>query len=208
MSKQEHPLVRQQRMQAQLKARQVAQRSPGSPYELERNMLNAKLGSLMPGNVGDINKIVWPFWFSFNAPELAPNVSSQASFSVSQEAAFIWMSFTKVVFKRTGGGPNYDYTAIDASDETASGDADDLTVYFKDSQSSRQFGRNPMPIDVVGSPQDPTVFTTPIMFLPNANVEAYYSNSHASNIYVPFITAFGYRVRIENAQEILSLITG
>jgi hypothetical protein len=187
--------------------RKPVQNSNVSPYELEKNLLNAKLGNLMPGNVGDINKIVWPFWFTFNAPVLTPGTSSTATFSVSQEAAFIWMSFTKVVFKRTGTAPNWTYTAIDPSDETAAGDADGLKVIFRDSQSSRTFQRNPMPLDAYGSPEFPTVLTTPLMFLPNSTVEAQYSNTDATNTYVPWITFFGYRVRIENAQDILSLVT-
>jgi hypothetical protein len=203
-------------MKRQLQARMKRQGGPvprkvekgSSPYALERNLLNAKLGNMMPGNVGDINKIVWPFWFTFNAPVLAPSTSSTASFTVSQEAAFIWMSFSKVVFKRTGTAPNWVYTAIDPNDETGSGDASGLNVVFRDSQSSRTFQRNPMPLDAYGVPEFPTVISTPLMFLPNSTVETQYSNSNASDVYVPWITFFGYRVRIENAQDILSLVTG
>jgi hypothetical protein len=179
-----------------------------SPFELEKRLLNARLGNLMPGNVGDINKIVWPFWFTFNAPVLSPGTSSTATFTVSQEAAFIWMSFSKAVFLRTGTAPNWTYTAIDPNDESAAGDADGLNVIFRDSQSSRTFQRNPMPLDAYGLPEFPTVLNTPLMFLPNSTVEAQYSNTNNTNTYVPWITFFGYRVRIEDAHEILSLVTG
>lgn len=179
-----------------------------SPFALEQRMMNAKLGGLYPGNVGDINKVVWPFWFTFNAPVLTTGTSSTASFTVSQEAAFIWMSFSKVVFLRTGAGPAYTYTAIDPNDETVAGEANGLKVVFRDSQSSRTFQRNPMPLDAYGVPEYPTVLSTPMMFLPNSTIEAQYSNSDATNVYVPWITFFGYRVRVENAEEILSLVTG
>jgi hypothetical protein len=46
------------------------------------------------------------------------------------------------------------------------------------------------------------------MFLPNSTVEAIFSNKDAARTYVPFVTFFGYRVRIEDAQNILSTITG
>jgi hypothetical protein len=208
---------REARMRRQLNQRmarqggmrgEAAKNRNASPYDLERRMLNAKLGNLMPGNVGDINKVVWPFWFTFNAPELSPSTSSTASFTVSQEAAFIWMSFSKVVFKRTGVSPNFVYTAIDPDAEDSTGDANGLNIVFRDSQSSRTFQRNPMPLDAFGSPQFPTVLTTPLMFLPNSTVEVQYSNSNTSDVFVPWITFFGYRVRIENAQDILSLVTG
>lgn len=179
-----------------------------SPMGLERRLQNSGLGNMMPGNVGDINKVVWPFFFTMNAPILSPATTSQASFTVSQEAAFIWMSFSKVVFLRTGAGPNYDYTAIDPNDESANGDANGLKVQFRDSQSSRVFQKNPMPLDAYGSPDFPTVLPTPMMFLPNSTIECLYSNTDAANVYVPWITFFGYRVRIEDAQNILSLVTG
>jgi hypothetical protein len=204
------------RMRKQLQARMKRQGGPvprkqekgSSPYALEQRLINAKLGNMMPGNVGDINKIVWPFWFTFNAPVLAPSTSSTASFTVSQEAAFIWMSFSKVVFLRTGAGPNWTYTAIDPNNENSAGDADGLNVVFRDAQSSRTFQRNPMPLDAYGLPEFPTVLSTPLMFLPNSTVEVQYSNANASNTYVPWITFFGYRVRVQDAQNILSLVTG
>jgi len=179
-----------------------------SPHALEKRLQQAKLGAMYPGNVGDINRVVWPFFFTFNAPVLAPSTASQASFTVSQEAAFIWMSFSKVVFLRTGAGPNFTYTAIDPNNEAAAGDANGLNVQFRDAQSSRVFQKNPMPLDSYGAPEFPTVLSTPLMFLPNSTVECLYSNADATNVYVPFITFFGYRVRIENAQDILSLVTG
>jgi hypothetical protein len=65
-----------------------------------------------------------------------------------------------------------------------------------------------MPLDAYGLPEFPTVLNTPLMFLPNSTVEAQYSNTNNTNTYVPWITFFGYRVRIEDAHEILSLVTG
>lgn len=207
-----HEILRQmqrnQVMQKKLDQHQAALKTGGSPQKTGENLKNSHLGGLMPGNVGDINKVVWPFWYTFPAPELAPGVSSTGSFTVSQEAAFIWMSFTASVFLRSGAGPNYTYTAIDTDDETAAGMINGLSIVFRDAQSSRVFQRNPMPLEAFGSPAFPTVLRSPVMFLPNSTVECLFNNSDAANVYVPFISFFGYRVRIQDAQNILSLVTG
>lgn len=201
---------RNQKMKKQLQERQVQQSAKNASAQgFQKKLINSKLGGLMPGNIGDINKVVWPFWFTFSAPELAAGgTSSNASFTVSQEAAFIWMSFSAAVFLRSGAGPNYVYTHIDTSDESAAGNINNLNIVFRDAQSSRVFQRNPMPIEAFGSPQYPTVLRSPVMFLPNATVEVQYTNNDTTNVYVPFITFFGYRVRIQNAENILSLVTG
>jgi len=199
--------MRAMRMQQQLDRRMKQQKGNSAP-DLYRNIKSNIPTKLMPGNVGDINRVIWPFWFTFTAPELQPNQTSQASFSVTQEAAFIWMAFSKVVFKRTGGGP-YSYTAIDSNQEDPSvGEANGLTFQFRDAQSSRVFSQQPVPIDAFGDPNFPSVLQTPVMFLPNSTVECLYSNSDSSAIYVPHITMFGYRVRLENAEQILSMVTG
>ncbi len=206
----QHALNQQRRnaaMKDKLQARQ--EQVKGSPQNLQKNLTNSKLGGLMAGNVGDLNKVVWPFWFTFSAPELAAGgTSSNASFTVSQEAAFIWMSFSVAVFLRSGAGPNYVYTQIDTNDESAAGYINNLNIVFKDAQSSRVFQRNPMPIEAFGNPQFPTVLRAPLMFLPNSTVEIQYINNDATNVYVPFVTFFGYRVRIQGAENILSLVTG
>lgn len=207
-----HEILRQmqrnQQMQKKIQQQQANLKSGGSPERTQANLRNSKLGGLMPGNVGDINKVVWPFFYTFTAPELAPGVSSTGSFTVSQEAAFIWMNFTCAVFLRSGAGPNYTYTAIDTSDESANGNIDGLNIVFRDAQSSRVFQRDPMPIEAFGNPQYPTVLRSPVMFLPNSTVECLYTNNNSTNVYVPFITFFGYRVRIQGAENILSLVTG
>jgi hypothetical protein len=179
-----------------------------SATDLHRNIKRNVPSRLMPGNVGDINRVIWPFWFTFTAPELVPNQTATAAFAVSQEASFIAMAFTKVVFKRTGVGP-YTYTAIDQSQEdNAVGDANGLKFQFRDAQSSRVFSQTVVPLDAFGDPRFPSTFQTPLMFLPNSTVECVYSNSDATATYVPWITMFGYRVRLENAEQILSLIEG
>jgi hypothetical protein len=162
-------------------------------------------GRVKPGNIGAINRVIWPFWFTFTAPQLGPNVSSSGFTTITQEAGFVWMSYTKSVFKRTAG-PVYTYVDPDAVGLT--GQSDGLKFSVRDSSSSRQFHNNPLELDMVGHPEYPSVLETPIMFLPNSTIEIAYTNQHASNTYVPFVTLFGYRIRVEDAENIMSLVSG
>ena len=161
---------------------------------------------LAPGNLNDLNKVIWPFWFSFTAPQLPPNTNSTGVITVTQEASFVWMAMTKVVFKQdpiTGF-----VTAIDPEDNTAAGEATNLTFSIKDAQSTRLFTQNPVTLDSVGVPKFPTTLPSPLLFLPNSTVEISYFNADPVNQYIPFITFFGYRVRNDEAQNILSTISG
>jgi hypothetical protein len=164
--------------------------------------------SMRPGNVGAINDVIWPFWFTGTAPEMAPNTSATSFTTITQEAAFVMMAYTKAVYLRSGAPGSYVYTFVDSLDESAAGQADGLSFTIKDSGSTRTFHNKPLEIDQVGGGEFPSVLPTPIMFLPNSNIEIAYQNNHAANTYVPFITFFGYRVRVDEAQKLLSTVTG
>lgn len=167
-------------------------------------------GYLKAGNVGDISKVIWPFFFTFTAPELAPNTGSNGSFTVTQEAAFIWVATSKVVFKKTPviAPPGFRYDAINSLDGSEDlNNAPGLFHTFRDAQSSRQFHGQPEPVDNIGCAEFPSALPTPQLFLPNSTIECIFQNSHATNIYVPWITMFGYRVRLDEAQNILSTIS-
>jgi hypothetical protein len=199
---------RNAQMEADLKRRSMQRQGlpqNRSAQSLQSTLKKALPQNMLPGNVGSINRVIWPFWFTFTAPELVPNSSSSGFTTISQEAAFVWMSYTKAVFKKTAGPV---YTAIDPEDETAAGGTDGLKFSIRDAQSSRVFHNNPIELDLVGHPDYPSVLPTPIMFLPSSTVEMNYVNESASDTYVPFITMFGYRIRIEDAQNILSLVQG
>jgi hypothetical protein len=177
-----------------------------------RGDLNKRMGNLpqqmRPRNIGEINSVMWPFWFTFSAPEVAPMSSLSGFFSVTQEAGFNMMSLCKVVFRKSGVGPNFVYTAIDAEQpDCALSNANGLTVTLRDAQSSRVFMSQPLPIDMIGPAEWPFVLPSPQFLLPNATMEIVYQNSNATDTFVPFVTVFGYRVRIEDANKILSTIT-
>lgn len=194
-------LERNKRMNSQLNSRQQ--------YAATKNALPSRM---MPGNIGAINSVVWPFWFTFNSAPIAPANGVNTTVTITQEAAFIIMAITKVVFIRTGTGvilDPYIYTAINALDSSeAVANANDLTMTMRDAQSSRTFFGVPQAVDEIGPAEFPTVLPTPQFVLPNSTLECIYQNNHASRVYVPFISLFGYRVRVDNGQNILSTITG
>lgn len=209
--KNKHPLARQeyernQRMIEQMNKRasleaQGLRANADSPYDMEKNL--DQIG-MKAGNVGAINRIIWPFWFTFTAPQLAPNVTSQGFTTITQEAAFVWMAYSKVVFEFSGG--NYSY--VDPEQAGASGSTDGLKMAIRDAQSTRNLHNLPVDMDMIGHPQYPSVLPTPMLFLPNSTVEITYANENQTKTYVPFITLFGYRMRIEDAQNLLSTVVG
>lgn len=178
----------------------------GSPQGLKHDFSNLS-PYLRPGNLGDINKIVWPFWFTSSKVTLAPNTAAQGNITITQEAAFIWLSYVKCVFLEEDGGPGQ-YQYIDPDAAGAAGKQNGLTLLIRDSQSSRQFMNQPIDINQVGHWRYPTVLPTPQLLLPNTNLELSFQNNTNDLTYRPFVTLFGLRVRIEDAKNILSTISG
>jgi hypothetical protein len=163
---------------------------------------------LQPGNVGQINEVIWPFYYATGDNNSStvivnPNQSLRSSFSVTQEAAFVMMSYTKTVYVVDGD----DITYIDP-DANGVGDAPGLKYLIRDAQSSREFFNLPLNIDQVGNPRWPTILPSPQMFIPNAIVEVDFINSHPTNVYAVQMQFFGYRIRLEKAKDILSLVYG
>lgn len=201
--------MRNAQMEADLKRRSLGRQGLAKvdgAATLKQNLDRALPASLRPGNVGSINRVLWPFFFTFSAPELAPNSASQGFTTITQEAAFVWMSYSRAVYKKTVGPVQYTY--VDPNDYAGAGQVDGLKFTFKDAQSTRVFHNQPLEIDAVGVPEFPSVLPTPILFLPNSTIEVTYQNDNLTDTYVPFITLFGYRVRIEDAQNILSTVVG
>jgi len=207
----EREKARNRRMRADLDRRMGAANHPLYKKEREK-VMNQKVAynNKLIGSIGDLGKVIWPFWFTFTSPELAPSTGDNAFVTTTLEAAFVLMKMTKVVFTKVdNGAPNYTYEAIDTnSANEALNSAHDLQMSLRDAQSSRVFFGTAQEIDFIGNGQFPTIFPTPQLFLPNSTIECVYQNNHASNVYIPFTTMFGYRVRIDDADELLSTITG
>lgn len=176
-----------------------------SVQNLQQNLANSKANFMVPGNVGDINKVQWGFWFNTPFVRVDPGVNIRTQFTVTQEAAFIYMSMTKAIYDLDT--VTNELTYIDP-DEPALGESQGLSYVMRDAQSSREFFNIPQSLDMVGNPRWPTSMPTPYMFLPNSIVEFNIINNHPSNVYVAQIALFGYRLRIENSQNILSTVYG
>lgn len=174
--------------------------------DMERNM-HKNLGPLLtPGNLGDINRVIWPFFFTTDTPEesIGQNQTFQTGFSVTQEAAFILMSFTKTVYLETDEN---EFTYADPNDSSIANNlCPGLTFTLRDGSSSRQLFNTPIEMGHYGNPRFPTILPRPIMFLPNQNVQIAFTNTHPTNLYLPKITCFGYRIRVEDAQNFLGLV--
>jgi hypothetical protein len=149
--------------------------------------------------------VIWPFWFTSQRVILEPNQSANANFTVTQEAAFVVLSYTKAIFVETEDG---EFSCIDSDAQGAAAKAPDLTFVIQDSQSSRTFMNTPVEVNQVGYWKRPTTLPTPVMFLPNSNVEVIWQNNSQDLVYQPFLTFFGYRLRIDHAQDILSVVSG
>lgn len=195
-------------VESQEKIRNEGLEKTTGPQSVARNFGRALPKYLVPGNIGDINKVVWPFWFTATAPELpaaalGTQVQSSSTITITQEACFVLMSITKAVFVKTAG----DYFYVDPEQPGAAGKTPGLSMIMTDAQSRRIFMSNPYRLDNMGSARFPTEMP-PMLFLPNSTIEMQLFNTNTTNTYVPWITFFGYRVRVEDAQQLLSLVTG
>lgn len=180
-----------------------------APEDLIANIRNAAGMEFSPGNIGDINSVIWPFYFPTEKPlaPIAVNETFETGFSVTQEAAFIFMSFVKTVHQvEDFGGPGESWTYLDPDIPGPS--APGLTFTLRDGSSSRQLFNTPMNVDLYGNPRFPTIYPRPIMLLPNQVMQVAFTNSQPVNEYFPQITAFGYRIRIDQARKLLSLVYG
>jgi len=176
---------------------------------LNSNFKSALPDYMVPGNLGDVNRVIWPFWFTLPAPELTAavggvQVQGTSTFTVTQEAAFVMTSMSKAVFSKVAL-PVPHYTYIDADQAGATGKTPGLSCVFSDVQSGRFFMSPPMNLDHIGYSRFPTELP-PMLLLPNSTMRMQYFNSDPNNTYVPFITFFGYRCRIEDAEMLLSLV--
>ena len=178
-----------------------------SAKTLHYNMEQALDKPFMPGNVGDINRVIWPFWFTTNKVTLDPNTSQDSNFTVTQEAAFIVTAYTRAIFVQEQGQPGqFQYIDPDASGVAAK--SNNLSFQIRDSQSNRTFMNKPVDVNSVGHWKRPTVLPTPMMFLPNSNIQVTWQNNDSAAVYVPWLTFLGVRLRIDHAKEILSLVQG
>lgn len=172
-----------------------------SVQDLKTTLQNSLPSYLMPSNIGDLSEVAWFFWYQMNFdfgtnPTLSPSTRQQQSFQVTQEAGFLLMavSWTYNSYSTAGAlGP--------------------WQIEFRDRQSSRQFNDNPIPVQMIGTRSRPMILPTPLFLLPNAFFDGVMStfqngSQTTEGTSQHQFSFFGFRVRVENADQILSTILG
>lgn len=175
----------------------------GDVASLKSNLSQVIPPYMMPGNVGGYNKVTWPFWFQVNFdfgtnPTWSSASRQTQSFQVTQEAALLLMAISR---------KSYGY-------DTAS-ELSPTQVEIRDRQSSRQFNDRPIPMQMIGKKSRPSVLPTPMLVMPNAFIDVTMSSWLTSGISQATVgkgkfqlSFFGYRVRVEDADKVLSTIFG
>ena len=172
------------------------------PLSLKQNLQTKLPNYLSPGNVGDINRVIWPFYFTTDKVTVSPNSNVRTSFTVTQEASFVWMYYTKSVFVLDTNDNSESYLDPDDTNNFATG----LSFTIRDPQSQRQFFNRPIDIDHVGNPRWASTLPAPQLVLPRSSLEVNFYNDDANTTYIPSLTFFGYRIRMENANQLLSTV--
>jgi len=173
-----------------------------------KGLRNSLMGNLpnfmMPGNVGGINEVTWPFYFQANVdlgddPTINENTYTRSFFQVDQEAAFLLMSI----------GRSHSTNAAGQSATFAA----PLQVDLIDRQSSRRFSDKPIPLQMLGYDSLPSVMPTPMYVQPNAFIDVVVNGIPStdqdftgSGLFQ--LTFFGFRIRTEDAGKVLSTIFG
>lgn len=164
---------------------------------------------LAPGNVGDINTVIWPFWFPTPMVTLAPSQTLSSSITISKVAAFVAVSFTKTVFLRTEPAPGQvSYQYLNPDDPAMAGMSQGLSFSWRDAQSTREFVDRTVSLDHYGNPRFPHLLPSPQLFLPNSQVEFQFTNGHPTSTLAVGVTFYGVRVRTDEAGQILSTVYG
>lgn len=176
---------------------------PANSVKQLRSTLNSILPEYMvPGNVGGLTEVCWPFYFQTNIdlgqdPSIVSNNIVRGFFQVDQEAGFIMQSV----------GVSY---GSDAAGLSACPNAP-LKVEFIDRQSSRRFNSLPMPIQMIGYNSNPSVFPTGMYVQPNAFIDVEVSGipdvaqTFQGSGLIQF-SFFGLRIRTEDQGAVLSTI--
>jgi hypothetical protein len=82
-----------------------------------------------------------------------------------------------------------------------------LSFSLRDATSTRSYNDKTVNLDLIGSPRFPTMMDPPMLILPRSNIEVLWTNNNPAYTYIPFITFLGYRIRIDQADKIRSLVS-
>ena len=103
-------------------------------------------------------------------------------------------------------GASTDVKFVNLDKSAQDGLLDDLKLTIVDSQSSRSWHDEPVPVSQYGSAKNPFKLDKPYMILQNQNLEVRFTNN-GEKTYIPSLLFHGYRIRLSDADGILSLAT-
>lgn len=129
-----------------------------SSTDMDANLSKIIPPHLMPKNIGDLNGVLWDFFFTTTLdfgidPTFDHNSKATDQFRVDQEASFLLMGFFHTYH-----------------DNGKAGREAPITITLRDAQSTRQFNDQAFPIQNIGEGGLPTKFETPLLFAANATV--------------------------------------
>jgi hypothetical protein len=193
--------IKQAQLAAAVETRSKQLQAPAGAVKYMRNLAS--------GDALTINNVIWPFFFNVATDVLAAGGGQQTvSFEVTQEAAFVFTEMIKVVYAVDFDDPTPTIEYINPRDISGNGDANGLRVAFVDGSSSRAFMDNYVPLDIMGAPFQPFIPDRPLMFMPLQQLQVEVVNQNPNRDFVAFMIFKGYRIRLENQQDLINLVTG
>jgi hypothetical protein len=196
-------------IRAQERSLNARARTLSTQPQVNKTNLRQSLGAyvpphLMPGNVGPLNAVVWPFWFPVDFDYGADYTIKGGgmdlqvqNFQVTQEAAMLLIAVTRQA-------DTYD----------TAGHLGPWSITVRDNQSSRQFNDQPIPIQMISRTGGlPTKLPTAMLLYPNAQIQiqmnswipAGTNQATVGSSHMQF-SFFGYRIRIEDTAKVMSSV--
>ncbi len=169
---------------------------------LQKSLFGSLPAYMMPGNVGGLNQVCWPFFFQIDLdmgddPVIIDTNVEKNFFQVDQEACLLLMSISRAHNTNAAGFS----ATVNAP----------LQVELIDRQSSRRFSNAPTPLQMFGTNSCPSIFPTPMFIYPNGFLDVVVNgiptvgqNFTGSGKFQ--LSFFGYRIRTEDTGKVLSTI--
>jgi hypothetical protein len=162
---------------------------------------------LAPGNVGEINEVVWPYWIPtpmILVPSSAAGASVNTGFQVNAVAGFNMIYFTRTVFQRIDlGGGNFSYEYFNPEDPLLLGNNFGLSAVFRNGSSEREFMNTPIDLDHMGDPLYPHYFASPQFLDPSTNFQVQFFNNTPIDLFVS-LQFYGLRVRLDQVKRLMA----
>lgn len=171
-----------------------------------REEVKSLTGDLVPNGIKDISKIIWPYQFSSGMMSTSPaKKTDSANIQNSNRAGFVINKIQAVIFEVTSAdGDPLVQKFIDLQSSTEL--VHDLYVRFSNS-SDRYFSSDFFHISHLGNARFFTRMISNPFLQPNTNFTVEIASKSSTKKYKTNISLLGYRLDIENGENILSYQT-